>query len=58
MLNNSVLVSFDFPQAMHIAAAIEATSRLLPHLHALHEALIEKVYILLRLEYVGSKSLS
>ena len=28
---------------MHIAAAVEANSKLLPHLHGLHEALVQKV---------------
>ncbi|XP_024357134.1 fumarate hydratase 1, mitochondrial [Physcomitrium patens] len=31
-----------FPTAMHIAAAREASSRLIPHLRGLHEALIQK----------------
>lgn len=35
----------DCLQAMHIAAAVETNSRLLPHLHGLHEALVQKVTI-------------
>lgn len=30
-------------QAMHIAAVVEANTRLLPKLHGLYEALVEKV---------------
>lgn len=43
-----VLIGFaidlwSFFQGMHIAAAVEANSRLLPKLHGLHEALVSKV---------------
>jgi fumarate hydratase class II len=31
-----------FPTAMHIAAVVEANTRLLPKLHGLHEALVDK----------------